>query len=78
MIWRKPPKETEKSTRWASMTLSEGGTFTTSGMGPGSYILLNELLVLPFRLLFLLLRLPVRTVAFLIRTARGRPRPGRA
>ena len=54
------------------MTFNEGGTITPSGMGPGSYIVLNELLILPFRLLILLPRLLVRTVASLICMARGR------
>ena len=57
--WRKPPKETEKTHRWAGTTIQEGGGLLTGG-GSVSWEVVVWWLELPFRLTFLLLRLVVR------------------
>ena len=64
-LWRKPPKETEKTHRWGRIAVTEAGFYvpTYVGTGSGSNVLLNEVLALPFRLTSLLLRLVVRVLS---------------
>ena len=61
--WRKPPPDTEKTHRWANLTITGISGWATSPGGPGSWELLMDLVELPFRLVFALLRLVVRVLS---------------
>jgi len=67
-LWKKPPKETEKTHRWGRLTIQEGGGLLTGG-GPVSWEVVVWWVEFPFRLVFVLLRLVVRTLGFLLRSA---------
>jgi len=68
-MWRKPPSDTEKTHRWAWLTMHEIDGLTGGPFGPGAVFLPTAVVALPFRLVFVLLRLVVRTLGFLLRSA---------
>ena len=73
MHWRRPPKETEKTFRDASLTQGDHvGGFLGGGLAAGSYEPLIDLLLIPFKLAFKLVALPVRLLLHLVRVPRSR------
>lgn len=61
--WRKPPSETENTRRWERTILQEGCGWFTGAPGPDSCEVVIYFVVLPFKLVFALLRLVVRVLS---------------
>ena len=67
MRWRKPPKETERTFRDASMTQGDHvGGFLGGGLAAGSYEPLIDLLLVPFKLAFQFVALLIKLCLFIV------------